>query len=101
MITTPRYRAPREPPLSPQTYVSRNPRRTFHVLGGVPRASLPALGRRRSMRKVAERALEHDDEEVRRLANQLLAELERSSALRRRQQARSISGIMRSGVFGG
>jgi hypothetical protein len=28
-----------------------------------------------SMRKVAERALEHDDEEVRRLANQLLAEL--------------------------
>jgi hypothetical protein len=53
------------------------------------------------MRKVAERALEHDDEEVRRLANQLLAELERSSALRRRQQARSISGIMRSGVFGG
>ena len=37
-----------------------------------------------SMRKVAERALEHDDEEVRRLANQLLAELERSSALRRR-----------------
>ena len=35
-----------------------------------------------SMRKVAERALEHDDEEVRRLANQLLAELERSPALR-------------------
>jgi hypothetical protein len=38
-----------------------------------------------SMRKVAERALEHDDEEVRRLANQLLAELERSPALRRRR----------------
>jgi hypothetical protein len=36
-----------------------------------------------SMRKVAERALEHDDEEVRRLANALLAELERSPALRR------------------
>jgi hypothetical protein len=36
------------------------------------------------MRKVAERALEHD-EEVRRLANQLLAELERSPALRRRR----------------
>jgi hypothetical protein len=30
------------------------------------------------MPKVADRALEHDDEEVRRLANQLLAELERS-----------------------
>jgi hypothetical protein len=38
-----------------------------------------------SMRKVAERALEHDDEEVRRLANALLAELERSPALRRRR----------------
>jgi len=38
-----------------------------------------------SMRKVAERALEHDDDEVRRLANQLLAELERSPALRRRR----------------
>jgi hypothetical protein len=38
-----------------------------------------------SMRKVAERALEHDDEDVRRLANQLLAELERSPALRRRR----------------
>ena len=38
-----------------------------------------------SMRKVAERALEHDDEEVRRLASQLLAELERSPALRRRR----------------
>jgi hypothetical protein len=37
------------------------------------------------MRKVAERALEHDDEEVRRLANQLLAELERSPTLRRRR----------------
>jgi hypothetical protein len=37
-----------------------------------------------SMRKVAERALDHDDEEVRRLANALLAELERSPALRRR-----------------
>jgi len=38
-----------------------------------------------SMRKVAERALEHDDEKVRRLANQLLAELERSPTLRRRR----------------
>jgi hypothetical protein len=40
-----------------------------------------------SMRNVAERAaLEHDDEEVRRLANQLLAELlERSPALRSRR----------------
>jgi hypothetical protein len=37
-----------------------------------------------SMRKVAERALEHEDEEVRRLANQLLAELERSAVRRRR-----------------
>jgi hypothetical protein len=37
-----------------------------------------------SMRKVAERALEHDDEEVRRLANQLLAELERSAVRRPR-----------------
>jgi hypothetical protein len=36
-----------------------------------------------SMRKVAERALAHDDEEVRRLANALLAELERSPAVRR------------------
>jgi hypothetical protein len=39
----------------------------------------------RSMWKVAERALEHDDEEVRRLASQLLAELERNPALRRRR----------------
>jgi hypothetical protein len=38
----------------------------------------------RSMRKVAERALDHDDEEVRRLANQLLAELDRSAVTRRR-----------------
>jgi hypothetical protein len=38
-----------------------------------------------SMRKVAKRALEHDYEEVRRLANQLLAELERSPTLRRRR----------------
>jgi hypothetical protein len=37
-----------------------------------------------SMRKVAQRALEHDDEEVRRLANQLLAELDRSAVTRRR-----------------
>ena len=37
-----------------------------------------------SMRKIAERALEHDDEEVRRLANQLLAELNRSAVTRRR-----------------
>jgi hypothetical protein len=37
------------------------------------------------MRKVAERALEHDDQEVRRLANQLLAELDRSPVLRRRR----------------
>jgi hypothetical protein len=40
-----------------------------------------------SIRKVAERALEYDDEddeEVRRLANQLLAELDRSAATRRR-----------------
>jgi len=36
-----------------------------------------------SMRKVAERALEHDDEDVRRLANQLLVEVEWSPALRR------------------
>jgi hypothetical protein len=35
------------------------------------------------MRKVAERALERNDQEVRGLANQLLAELERSPALRR------------------
>ena len=41
-------------------------------------------GRVLSMRKVAQRALEHDDEEVRRLANQLLAELERNGATRRR-----------------
>jgi hypothetical protein len=33
-----------------------------------------------SMRKVAERALDHDDEEVRRRANQLIAELERNPA---------------------
>jgi hypothetical protein len=38
------------------------------------------------MRNVAERALEHDDEEVRRFANALLAELERSPALRRTQR---------------
>jgi hypothetical protein len=38
-----------------------------------------------SMRKVAERALEHDDEVVRRVANELLAELERSPALPRRR----------------
>jgi len=38
-----------------------------------------------SMRKVAERALEHDDEEVRRLANQLLAEPDRSVVTRRRR----------------
>jgi hypothetical protein len=38
-----------------------------------------------SMRKVAERALEHDDPEVRAVAGQLLAELERSPALRRRR----------------
>jgi hypothetical protein len=37
------------------------------------------------MRKVAERALEHYDEEVRRLANQLLAELNRSVVTRRRR----------------
>jgi hypothetical protein len=37
-----------------------------------------------SMRKVTERALEYDDEEVRRPANQLLADLERSPALRQR-----------------
>jgi hypothetical protein len=37
------------------------------------------------MRKVAERALEHDDEEVRRLANQLLAELDRSAVTRHRR----------------
>jgi hypothetical protein len=36
-----------------------------------------------SIRKVAERALEHDYEEVRRLANQLLAELERNALTRR------------------
>jgi hypothetical protein len=36
-----------------------------------------------SMRNVAERALEHDDDEVRRLANQLLAELDRSAVTRR------------------
>ena len=38
-----------------------------------------------SMRKVAERALDHDDEEVRRLANQLLAELDRSAVTRHRR----------------
>jgi hypothetical protein len=38
-----------------------------------------------SMRLVAERALEHDDEEVRRHANQLLAELDRSAVARRRR----------------
>ena len=37
-----------------------------------------------SMRKVAERALEHDDTEIRALAGRLLVELERSPALRRR-----------------
>jgi hypothetical protein len=37
-----------------------------------------------SMRKVAERALERDDDEVRGLANQLLAELDRSAVTRRR-----------------
>jgi hypothetical protein len=36
------------------------------------------------MREVAERVLEHDDEEVCRLANQVLAELERNGATRRR-----------------
>jgi hypothetical protein len=39
----------------------------------------------RSMRKVAERALEHDDEEVRRLANHLLAEPDRSAVTRHRR----------------
>jgi hypothetical protein len=39
----------------------------------------------RSPRKGAERALEHDDEEVRRLANQLLAELDRSAVTRWRR----------------
>jgi len=38
-----------------------------------------------SLRAVAQRALEVDDEQVRRLANALLAELERSPALRRRR----------------
>src|SRR5436190_9935247 len=38
-----------------------------------------------SMPKVARRALEHDDEEARRLGNALLAESERSPALRRRR----------------
>ena len=37
-----------------------------------------------SMRKVAECALEHDDEEVRRVANQLLGELDRSAVTRHR-----------------
>jgi hypothetical protein len=37
-----------------------------------------------SMRKVAERALQHDDAEVRRLVNQVLAELDRSAVTRRR-----------------
>ena len=46
-----------------------------------------------SMRKVAVRALEHNDEEVRRLANQLLAELERSPALHHRRRP----GAARSG----
>jgi hypothetical protein len=36
-----------------------------------------------STRKVAERALEHDDEEVRRLANQLLAQLDWGVVARR------------------
>jgi hypothetical protein len=38
----------------------------------------------RSMRKVAERALEHPNEEVRAVAGQLLAELDRSLVTRRR-----------------
>jgi hypothetical protein len=38
-----------------------------------------------SMRKVAERALDHDDKEVRGLANQLLAELDGSAVTRRRR----------------
>jgi hypothetical protein len=38
----------------------------------------------RSMRKVAERALEHPDHEVRAVAGQLLAELDRSLVTRRR-----------------
>ena len=42
-------------------------------------------GRVLSMRKVAQRALEHDDEEVRRLANQLLAEPDRSAITRHRR----------------
>jgi len=37
------------------------------------------------MRKVAERALAHDDREVRRLANQLLPELDRSVVTRHRR----------------
>jgi hypothetical protein len=37
------------------------------------------------MRTVAERALDDDDEEVRRLANQLLAELDRNAVTRRRR----------------
>jgi hypothetical protein len=38
-----------------------------------------------SVRKVALRALEHDDEEVRRLASRLLAELDRSAVRARRR----------------
>jgi hypothetical protein len=38
----------------------------------------------KSVRAVAERALDHDDEEVRILAGRLLAELDRSLATRRR-----------------
>lgn len=38
----------------------------------------------KSVRAVAQRALEHDDEEVRVLAQRLLAELERAPAVRRR-----------------
>jgi hypothetical protein len=37
-----------------------------------------------SVRAVAQRALEHDDEEVRVLAGRLLAELERAPGVRRR-----------------
>src|SRR6516225_816198 len=49
------------------------------------------------MRKAAERAPEYDDEEVRRLANQLLAELDRSAITRRhRWQALNHQGNMAS-----
>jgi hypothetical protein len=58
----------------------RNVRRTAHAFGSAATA--------RSMREVAERALVHDDPEVRELASRLLRELDASPARHPRAGAR-------------